>query len=62
MVFASVSIEELTKERVLELTMWDYNKRYGSDFLGGLRLGPFAPKQNDWMDCIGEEVGALAVN
>ena len=53
-----VSPKELSSERVLELSVWDYEKR-GSDFIGGLRLGS-APrrtaKRKEWMDSIGDEV------
>ena len=53
-------IEELVLERVLEVTVWDYDRRGSNDFIGGLRLGP-APgsgkmKHKDWMDSIGDEV------
>ena len=52
------SSKELSLERVLQVSVWDYEKR-GSDFIGGLRLGP-APrhtaKHKEWMDSIGDEV------
>ena len=49
---------ELRQERVLEVTVWDYDRK-GSDFIGGLRLGPIPPqgkKHKPWMDSIGDEV------
>ena len=56
--YNKLTLEELSRERVLEVTIWDYHK-HGSDFIGGLRLGPTpgrAAKQKDWMDSIGEEI------
>ncbi len=51
--------EELSKERVLEVSIWERDK-HGNDFIGGLRLGP-APrheggKHKEWMDSIGVEL------
>ena len=55
-----VTFEELSSERVLEVTVWDYDRRGSNDFIGGLRLGP-APsthmaKHKEWMDSIEDEV------
>ena len=53
-----VALEELSRERVLEVTVWDFHKQ-GNDFIGGLRLGPApgrAAKHKEWMDSIGEEI------
>ena len=53
-----VTLEELSRERVLEVTVWDFHKQ-GNDFIGGLRLGPApgrASKHKEWMDSIGEEI------
>ena len=53
----SCSRWELRSERVLEVTVWDYDKRGSNDFIGGLRLGP-APDQTthpEWMDSFNEE-------
>ena len=57
--YDKVVLEEMAKERVLEVTVWDWDKK-GSIFIGGLRLGP-APggstaRNRDWMDSIGDEV------
>jgi len=57
-VYKNVTLGELSGERVLEVTVWDYDK-HGNEFIGGLRLGPtpfHAAKHKDWMDSIGEEI------
>ena len=52
------SLKELAGERVLEVTIWDFDKRGSNDFIGGLRIGP-APngtsQNKEWMDSIEEE-------
>ena len=57
--YDNICLEDLTMGRVLEVTVWDYDRRGSNDFIGGLRLGP-APgsvaKHKDWMDSIGDEV------
>ena len=56
--YEDVSLEELSHERVLEISVWNYDKR-GNTFIGGLRIGPApgsATKHKDWMDSIGDEV------
>ena len=57
--FEGVKLDELSFERALEVTVWNFHKRSGNVFIGGLRLGP-APgsgaKHKDWMDSIGDEV------
>ena len=56
--YEGVTFEELSRERVLEITVWDHDKS-GNDFIGGLRLGPApgrAAKHKEWMDSIGEEI------
>ena len=56
--YEDVSLEELSRERVLEISVWNYEKS-GNTFIGGLRLGPApgsAAKHKDWMDSIGDEV------
>ena len=57
--YEKVTLEELSRERVLEVTLWDFNKGSSNDFIGGLRLGPApgrATKHKEWMDSIGDEV------
>ena len=57
-VYKNVTLGELSGERVLEVTVWDYDK-HGNEFIGGLRLGPtpfHVAKHKDWMDSIGEEI------
>ena len=56
--YEDVTLEELSRERVLEVSVWNYDKS-GNSFIGGLRLGPApgtAAKHKDWMDSIGDEV------
>lgn len=55
-----VSLEDLRTKRVLELTVWDYDRRGCNDFIGCLRLGP-NPDSSDkhrkeWMDSTAREV------
>lgn len=57
--FDKLHLDELGTERVLEVTVWDFNKGSSSEFIGGLRLGPTSRagvKHKEWMDSIGEEV------
>ena len=54
-----LTVSELSTERVLEVTVWDFDRRGSNDFIGGVRLGPApgrAAKHKEWMDSIGEEV------
>ena len=57
--YEKVVLDELSSERVLEVTVWDWDRGSSNDFIGGLRLGP-APgrttKRKEWMDSIGDEV------
>ena len=56
--YEDVTLEELSHEQVLEVSVWNYDKS-GNSFIGGLRLGPTpgsAAKHKDWMDSIGDEV------
>ena len=56
--FEDVNMNELSFERVLEISIWNYDNS-SHTFIGGLRIGP-APgstaKHKDWMDSIGDEV------
>ena len=60
--YENICLEDLTSGRVLEVTVWDYDRRGSNDFIGGLRIGPApsdsssAAKHKDWMDSIGDEV------
>lgn len=57
--FKRVSLEDLASNRVLEFTVWDYDRRGCKDFIGCLRLGPnpaTADSRRDWMDSVDEEV------
>ena len=57
--YEKVSLQDLESNKVLEVTVWDFNKGSSSDFIGGLRLGPApgrAVKHKEWMDSIGDEV------
>lgn len=51
-----LNLKELKTERVLEVTVWDFDRRGSNDFIGGLRLGP-SSKNKEWMDSIDEELG-----
>jgi hypothetical protein len=56
--FEDVNMNELSFERVLEISIWSYDNS-SHTFIGGLRLGPApgsAAKYKDWMDSIGDEV------
>ena len=56
-----VQLDELSFQRALEVTVWNYHKISGNTFIGGLRLGPAPSSESaaehlDWMDSIGDEV------
>ena len=56
--YEKVVLEDMVRERVLEVTVWDWDKK-GNSFIGGLRLGPSADgssRNRQWMDSIGDEV------
>ena len=55
--YDKIVLEEIATERVLEVTVWDWDKK-GSSFIGGLRIGPTpsgTTHHREWMDSIGEE-------
>lgn len=54
--FDNQTIDQL-RNRVLELTVWDYDRGSSNDFLGGLRLG-LGAKTEPWDDSEGLEVEA----
>ena len=57
--FRNVAFQQLSKERVLELTVWDYDRRGSNDFIGGLHLGPIsssAVEHREWMDSVQGEI------
>jgi len=49
-----LSLEELKANHVLELTVWDYDRRGCNDFIGCVHIGPAPNETNsahkDWMD------------
>ena len=57
-IFEKVNLEELSRKRVIEVTVWDLKKGDSNDFIGGLRLGPTPghASRHEEMDSIGEEV------
>ena len=60
--YENVYMDDLSSRRVLEVTVWDYDRRGSNDFIGGLRIGPrpdsvaHTNRVKDWMDSTGEEV------
>ena len=57
--YEKVQLDDLSFQRTLEITVWNFHKRSGNVFIGGLRIGPApgsAAKHKDWMDSIGVEV------
>ena len=58
--YKNVYMDDLSSQRVLEVTVWDYDRRGSNDFIGGLRIGPnpdsVADGLKDWMDSIEDEV------
>ena len=54
------SEKDLLTQRVLEVTIWDFDKRGSNDFIGGVRIGPArsgsASQGPDWMDSFGDEL------
>ena len=58
--FERVTLEEIARERVLEVRVMNADGGGGSgEFIGGLRIGPSpdgTSRNREWMDSIGEEV------
>ena len=54
--YDNLTIDEL-RNRVLELTVWDYDRGSSNDFLGGLRLG-LGNNTEPWDDSQGLEIEA----
>lgn len=56
--YEKLSVKDLKMARVLEVTVWDYDRGSTNDFVGGLRLGP-APhhvkNHKEWIDSNREE-------
>ncbi len=51
--YTYLSLEELQCNRVLEVTLWDYDRRGTNQFIGGVRIGPNpfdVIHSHDWMD------------
>lgn len=54
-----IKIDELRHQHVLEVSVWDNDRRGSNSFIGGLRLGPALSDDKEgpaWMDSRGEEV------
>lgn len=61
LVYNMVKLDDLTGSRVLEVSIWDMDRRGTNSFMGGIRLGPEphplgSNEGPDWMDSVGEEV------
>ena len=59
LIYDKVVLDELSKERVLEVTVWNYNFIFSNDFIGGLCLGPDScnvVKRMKWMDSVRDEI------
>ena len=56
--FKYLTLDELQTKRVLEVTVWDYDRRGCNDFIGCLRIGPDPSDvgEKEWMDSRKEEV------
>lgn len=58
LVYTVVPLDELETSRVLELTLWDHDRRGINAFIGGLRIGPdpiVTGNPELWMDSSAEE-------
>ena len=57
--YEKVVFDDLSRERVLEVTVWDYDFISFNDFIGGIRLGPNpgnVAERKEWMDSAGDEI------
>ena len=57
-VYSMLPLDELETNRVLELTIWDHDRRGINAFIGGLRIGPdpiVAGNPAEWMDATADE-------
>ena len=58
LIYSVVPLDKLETRRVLELTIWDHDRRGINAFIGGLRIGPdpiVAGNPELWMDSSAEE-------
>lgn len=58
LVYNFVPYESLMKERVLDVTVWDSDRRGVNTFMGGIRLGPnpqLDEGEPEWMDSTAQE-------
>ena len=58
LVYTVVPLDELETTRVLEVTLWDHDRRGINAFIGGLRIGPdpiVAGNPELWMDSSADE-------
>ena len=58
--YNSVNFDDTKNHNVLEVSVWDNDRRGASNFMGGIRLGPSAPagahaELLEWMDSTDEE-------
>lgn len=56
--FTNMSLDELSTQQVLELTVWDHDTLSSNDFIGCVRLGPTpgdVEGKKEWMDSSGTE-------
>ena len=58
--YTNVSLEELSTERALEVTIWHIHQRSSNEFIGGLRLGGLVTAARrgvtkEWMDSSSKE-------
>lgn len=61
--YERVGVDDLSTGRVLEVTVWDFDRGSSNELVGGLRLGPaphLVKNHKEWMDCNQEEAGHWA--